>query len=172
MYVDDFLFGADDEVLARQIRDQVVLLLKRGGFVFRKWASNRAKLINDIEATDHGLAQSQDLREDESLKILGLTWIPNSDTFQFSVLISDPPGNTKRQILSDIAKFFNPLGWTTPVIIRAKILMQRLWKDKCDWDNVVPPNLLEVWQQYHSHLHLLGEVTIPRWIQLGHHVLH
>jgi len=172
MYVDDFIFGADDKVLARQTRDQIVSLLQRGGFVLRKWASNLSELLDGIEASDHGLAQSLDLREDESLKILGLTWKPDRNIFQFAVTLSGPPSNTKRKVLSDIAKFFDPLGWATPVIIRAKILMQRLWIVKCDWDEVVPPRLFEVWQHYHAHLQKLEEVTIPRWTQLGHHVLH
>ncbi|XP_029161712.1 uncharacterized protein LOC114933354 [Nylanderia fulva] len=172
MYVDDFIFGADDKVLARQTREQIVSLLKRGGFTLRKWASNVSELLDEIEDTDHGLAQSRDLNEDESLKILGLTWQPDRDIFKFTITITGPPGNTKRRILSDIAKFFDPLGWATPVIIRAKILMQRLWIAKCDWDEVAPPNLLEAWQQYHTHLKQLEEVMIPRWIQLGHHVLH
>ncbi|XP_018401827.1 PREDICTED: uncharacterized protein LOC108778994 [Cyphomyrmex costatus] len=172
MYVDDFIFSADDKVLARQTCEQVVSLLKRGRFTLRKWASNLSELLDDIEATDHGLAQSRDLREDKSLKILGLSWKPDRDIFQFAVTIPGPPGDTKRRILSDIAKFFDPLGWATPVIIRAKILMQRLWIAKCDWDEVAPPNLLEAWRQYHSHLLQQEEVTIPRWTQLGHHVLH
>ncbi|XP_029172121.1 uncharacterized protein LOC114941332 [Nylanderia fulva] len=172
MYVDDFIFGADDKVLARQTREQIVSLLKRGGFTLRKWASNVSELLDEIEDTDHGLAQSRDLNEDESLKILGLTWQPDRDIFKFTITITGPPGNTKRRILSDIAKFFDPLGWATPVIIRAKILMQRLWIAKCEWDEVAPPNLLEAWQQYHTHLKHLEEVMIPRWIQLGHHVLH
>ncbi|XP_032687426.1 uncharacterized protein LOC116851764 [Odontomachus brunneus] len=171
MYVDDFIFSADDKVLARQTREQVVSLLKKGGFVLRKWASNLPELLDEIDATDHGRAQNRDLREDESLKILGLTWRPDRDIFQFTVKIAGSPGNTKRKILSDIAKFFDPLGWATPVIIHAKILMQRLWIAQCDWDEVVPPKLFEAWQQYRTHLHKLEEVTIPRWIQLGHHVL-
>jgi len=171
MYVDDFIFGADDKVLARQARDQVVSLLQRGGFVLRKWASNLSELLDDIEANDHGLAQSRELREDKSLKILGLTWKPDRDIFQFAVTLSGPPGNTKRKVLSDIAKFFDPLGWATPVIIRAKILIQQLWIVKCDWDEVVPPKLFEVWQHYHAHLQQLERVTIPRWTQLDHHVL-
>ncbi|XP_011858860.1 PREDICTED: uncharacterized protein LOC105556384 [Vollenhovia emeryi] len=169
-YVDDFIFGADDKAIARQTRDQVASLLKRGGFVLRKWASNLSELLDDVEATDHGLAHGRELREDESLKILGLTWKPDRDIFQFIVTISDPPGDTKRKILSAIAKLFDPLGWATPVIIRAKILMQRLWIANCDWDDVVPSKLLEAWQHYHIHLHQLEEVTIPRWTQLSQQV--
>jgi len=36
IYVDDCIFGADDRTLARQTRDQLVELLKKGGFHLRK----------------------------------------------------------------------------------------------------------------------------------------
>lgn len=127
IYVDDFIFGVDDKILARQTRDQVIALLNKGGFSLRKWASNSLDLLDDIDPHDHGLAQSRELREDEQLKILGLAWNSACNVFQFHVSQSSTTGETKRQILSDIAKLFDPLGWMTPVIIRAKILMQQLW---------------------------------------------
>jgi len=109
IYVDDFIFGADDKRLARQTREQVVSLLKQGGFTLHKWASNSPELLDDIDPTNHGLAQSRELCEDDSLKILGLTWNPNRDVFQFRVDKSVDQGETKRQILSNIAKLFDPL---------------------------------------------------------------
>ena len=38
------------------------------------------------------------------------------------------PHPAKRQILSVIAKFFNLLCWTGPIVIVAKILMRELWE--------------------------------------------
>jgi len=171
IYVDDFIFGADDKRLARQTRDQVVSLLKQGGFTLRKWASNSPELLDDIDPNNHGLAQSRELCEDDSLKILGLTWHPNRDIFQFRVDKSVGPGETKRQILSNIAKLFDPLGWAIPIVIRAKILMQQLWASKCDWDETVPTKILESWRHYRLQLPEIEKVTVPRWTQWGHHLL-
>ena len=47
-YVDDCAFGADDQILVRQTRDQLIELLKKGGFRFRKWASNYPSSIPRI----------------------------------------------------------------------------------------------------------------------------
>lgn len=69
IYVDDCIFGADDRILARQTRDQLVALLKKG-FHLRKWVSC-STLLADIDPSDHGLAYSKELHADESLKILG-----------------------------------------------------------------------------------------------------
>jgi len=47
-YVDDCAFGADDQILVRQTCDQLIELLKKGGFRFRKWASNYPSSIPRI----------------------------------------------------------------------------------------------------------------------------
>jgi len=114
IYVDDCIFGADDKILARQTRDQLIALLKKGGFRLRKWASNCPSLITDIDPSDHGLASDKKLSSDESLKILGISWNPEQDVFGFRTSVSEP-GTTKREILSTIARLFDPLGWVTPV---------------------------------------------------------
>ncbi|XP_029162870.1 uncharacterized protein LOC114934343 [Nylanderia fulva] len=79
IYVDDCSFGADDLDIARQTRDQLIVLLARGGFRLRKWASNCPFLISDIDPTDHGHAGDKDIHEDHSLNILGVSWHPQQD---------------------------------------------------------------------------------------------
>ena len=41
-------------------------------------------------------------------------------------------------IVSDVAKVFDVLGWFSPVTIEMKILLQRLWEIKLDWDDPIP----------------------------------
>lgn len=100
IYVDDVLFGADDIPLLRQIRDQVCALLQRGKFELRKWSSNSSKLLNDIDIENHGLACNKTLQADEQLKILGISWKPSKDVFQFCVSLPSSSSVTKRSILS------------------------------------------------------------------------
>ncbi|XP_071577734.1 uncharacterized protein [Temnothorax nylanderi] len=54
-----------------------------------------------------------------------------------------------------------------PVVITAKILMQQLWLLRCDWDEVIPNDLLCKWRDYYSQLPLLRQITIPRWTGYG-----
>ncbi|XP_071573946.1 uncharacterized protein [Temnothorax nylanderi] len=167
MYVDDAVFGADDIPLALQTRDQVISLLQRAGFHLRKWASNNPLLLEDINPKDHGLASSKPLDSDERLKILGIKWHPHTDVFQFDVTLAESLPDTKRSILSTIARLFDPLGWMAPVVITAKIMMQQLWLLRCKWDDVIPENLLRQWRDYYSRLPLLRQITIPRWTGYG-----
>jgi len=41
---------------------------------------------------------------------------------------------TKRLVLASIARTFDPAGWTAPVMVAAKILLQDIWKAELDWD--------------------------------------
>ncbi len=67
-------------------------------------------------------------------KTLGIEW--NVSTDQFRLTVADlPPSNeaTKGVVVSDVAKVFDVLGWFSPVTIKMKILLQRLWKIVADW---------------------------------------
>ncbi|XP_076660392.1 uncharacterized protein LOC143363737 [Halictus rubicundus] len=171
IYVDDCVFGADDPRLARKTRDHVTALLQEGGFKLRKWASNCPALIADIDPSDHGLAASKPLLPDDNLKVLGINWNPGNDSFRFDIGIQNVIPATKREILSTIARFYDPLGWAAPVVIVAKILMQRLWLQKCDWDETIPTEFRETWTTYCTQLPLLRSIVLPRWTGHGLNVL-
>ncbi|XP_018394546.1 PREDICTED: uncharacterized protein LOC108773284, partial [Cyphomyrmex costatus] len=172
IYVDDCIFGADDKPLARQIRNQLISLLQKGGFLLRKWASNCPTLLNDLPVNEKSLSQGKILQSDESFKVLGVTWLPATDTFQFSVEVTTSIPDSKRKILSTIAKLFDPLGWLAPVIITAKIIMQQLWATKCSWDDPIPPPLMQKWHNYHTQLIQLRNISLPRWTAFGSDTSH
>ncbi|XP_058797621.1 uncharacterized protein LOC131667864 [Phymastichus coffea] len=48
-YVDDFLSGADTLEDIMRIRDEMIKLLSRGGFVIRKWSSNHPSALDNID---------------------------------------------------------------------------------------------------------------------------
>lgn len=109
IYVDD-VFGGDELSDVTRARDQLVALLRRGGFELRKWSSNSSALLNDIDSATHGLACSKTLATDETIKILGIAWIPADDIFQIRVSLAASIPNSKRAILSTIAKLYDPVG--------------------------------------------------------------
>ena len=69
---------------------------------------------------------------------------------------------TKRNIVSDVAKVFDALGLFSPATIKMKILLQRLWEIKLDWDDPVPNDVQEVWSQWRMELPSLSTIHIPR----------
>ncbi|XP_070153697.1 uncharacterized protein [Polyergus mexicanus] len=163
IYVDDVLFGADEVPSLKESRDQLTKLMARGGFHLRKWAANSIELLTDIPPGEHELAIARTFDKDDTLKVLGLEWIPREDSFRFQIESPSVNMNTKRLILSFIAKFFDPLGWVSPVIITAKIMIQELWLRKLDWDSPITADLLEPWKKYCAEFINLKEIRIPRW---------
>ena len=93
---------------------------------------------------------------DQYAKTLGLEWNASTDCFRMSV--TELPlieCMTKRSLVSDA------LGWYSPTIVKAKILLQMLWLEKVDWDNAVPDVILEEWSRWRSELSLFSTRQIP-----------
>jgi len=167
IYVDDVLFGADDIPLLLRTRDQTCALLNRGQFQLRKWSSNSPRLLDSIPEENHGLACSKTLQNDEQLKILGIRWVPSRDAFQFRVSVPRSSRHTKRSILSIIARLFDPLGWSAPVTITAKIFLQKLWQARVDWDEAVSTDLVEEWTSIEESLRAIDGLFLERWVKKG-----
>ena len=47
--------------------------------------------------------------------------------------------------------------------MKVKILLQRLWESKVDWDDPVPKPIEDVWSQWHYQLKFLSQIHIPRY---------
>ena len=71
---------------------------------------------------------------------------------------------TKRSFLSQVAKLFDPLGLLGPIIVKAKILIQLLWKAGVSWDSSIPTEIHNMWLQFKEQLPLLGEINFNRLI--------
>lgn len=59
---------------------------------------------------------------------------------------------------------FDPIGWLAPGILKGKLLLKELWKLKLDWDEIVPLHITEEWNKINSELHIIKDISIPRWI--------
>lgn len=96
-------------------------------------------------------------------KTLCIEWNARMDHFHLSIVKLPPLDNiTKQMLVSDIAKTFDVLGWFSPTVIKVKILLQRFWEQKVDWDEQVPLPIYDGWLQWRSELHLLSNIHIPR----------
>jgi hypothetical protein len=162
-YVDDLLTGADEIEEAFEIRNQYIQMLKAGNFRIRKWACNKLELLNDLPIEDVELTDTKVFQEDESIKTLGILWIPRDDVFVFKAKITkNEKIITKRQVLSEIASLYDPLGWLSPILIKPKILMQDIWINGCAWDEPLPQYLQTQWLNFKEQLSDISQIRIPR----------
>nr|XP_026491789.1 uncharacterized protein LOC113397585 [Vanessa tameamea] len=166
-YMDDLLTGGDDEFEIIQIYDQMNRLMNAGGFCLQKWCKNSEKLLNHIKADKIRSDQAVIFKENNMIKVLGICWNKNTDNFEYLHHLpeADMPV-TKRKVLSDIARLYDPLGWIAPVIITAKIYMQKLWKSGLAWDDNLTPDLLKEWLAFQRDLVNVQGIMIPRWLQV------
>ena len=90
---------------------------------------------------------------------------------QFSVAdIAELASNTeptKRNVVSIIGKFYDPLGYLTPVIIRFKRLFQKLCQAQVKWDDGLPENLQGECKLLVEDLQKSSPISIPRCYQQG-----
>ncbi|KPJ07794.1 hypothetical protein RR48_12636 [Papilio machaon] len=163
-YVDDLMSGCDTIQEAIDISKQLIEILKRCGFKLKKWTSNSAEFLETIEPQDRSTHACLNLRIDGTVKALGLTWNLGEDNFQYSLnLPTISTKITKRTILADIQRMFDPLGWLAPVIVRAKILVQKLWLEGLNWDDEISESLRKEWLKIRNDLGNIKEIKIKRW---------
>ena len=75
---------------------------------------------------------------------------------------------TKREVLQNLSKVFDPLGFVAPVIICAKMLMQTLWQQKVMWDKPLQDNLQVQWKDIANDLKTATQVSVSRRYLAAH----
>lgn len=163
-YVDDMLTGARTIPEAVILRDELIALLKKGGFCLKKWASNHPEML--VEHQEHPESTHMSLDPDASIKTLGIRWNAREDHFFYEINIKAEKSFTKRSILSQIAKLFDPLGLLGPIIVYAKIILQCLWKAGVSWDESIPLEIHSSWSSYQNELGVIKQLRFHRWVTI------
>ena len=130
--------------------------------------SNHPDVLNDIPKEKLLCRNIKlDFNSEITETALGLLWDVKKKndnlTFQHS-----PKSllNTKRGILSLVGSIFDPLGIVTSAVLEAKLIIHSLWKLKVDWDDHIPKDILQRYQQWLSELHHIKEISISCWFSL------
>lgn len=161
-YVDDILYGCNDLNTLFEAYKQISECLNSACISLHKWSSNSQEFVSSLSQA------SQESNyvlnpENKSNKILGLCWNSSSDNFSIiipNITIKD--SYTKREILSTIASIYDPIGLINPVVVTAKIIMQRIWLAKLNWDATVDSDILSDWKLFLANLSSLSDLYISR----------
>ena len=84
------------------------------------------------------------------------------DTLSLAPCTIDSEAYTKRKILSQTSKVFDPLNLALPVTIRGRILMRKVWKLCVDWDSQLPKEICDKMKHLSRDLEMLSELSFPR----------
>lgn len=150
-YMDDMLTGRDDLNELMELKKEVTSILESAGFSLHKWKSNIANIITD----NHG---------PDEVKILGLRWNSRTDVFSFHSDINFKTKVTKRNVLSEIQKIYDPLGIISPIIVHGKIIMQSIWTEKMDWDDMLPEQTVDKWKWFCDQVAEMQNITFLRHV--------
>ncbi|XP_004934341.2 uncharacterized protein LOC101737233 [Bombyx mori] len=165
IFVDDILTGHDSVVKAQALQNDLINLLALGGFQLSKWTSNCPQLLERFPDDQCDMPKDFDISPDSnSIKVLGIQWIPQSDELTYRISLPSIKQITKRSILSTVASLYDPNGWVTPVIFRAKLLLQKLWLLKLEWDEHTPVEVQTEWNRISQDLPQLSTFRLPRLI--------
>ena len=163
LYVDNLLTGAETIEETKKIRDEVINLLNLGGFPLRQWGANDSRILSGIKKEN--IIPNLSLDKDQHVKALGIMWDAKSDCIIYTTKqINLQTTISKRTILSEIAKIFDPLGLLGPIILYAKKIMQKLWQLKLEWDESVPNTVYTLWIEFCNQLTLVNNVSFDRKI--------
>eukprot|EP00731_Ephydatia_muelleri_P014947 Em0008g667a len=181
-YVDDIIAGGHTEDEAFDLFAKSKRVFGEGGFNLRKFRTNSRSLQERIDLKENvrngslplmdeptyseaTLGVSQDPNGEEH-KVLGVVWNPEADQLIFDVAnlaqLALDLHPTKRNLVSLIGKFYDPLGFLSPVIIKFKVLLQKLCQCKYDWDEIIPTDLVQEWKGLISDLNVSLTLTLPR----------
>ncbi|XP_055326159.1 uncharacterized protein LOC129579992 [Sitodiplosis mosellana] len=166
MYVDDCSSGSDSRETAIQLVHELTEWGKKGDLLFRKWASNDESVLSNVPIKHRAIDSTLQLNKHEAIKTLGMKWSPKLDQLQFTIDLSSffkGERITKRKLLSDASKLFDPCGLLSPIIIKPKLMMQQVWKSGIEWDKPVNKDIQRDWNEYKTELPLIEKIKLTRW---------
>lgn len=163
-YMDDLMTSHYCKTTLRALQEELITVLKSAGMNIRKWSSNEPDLLNNLPTEQRDITH-YDFKDSETRKTLGLRWNVTSDSFTFkNKLTNDKILYTKRAMLSEISQTFDPLGWLSPLTIRAKLLFQKTWDSDISWDTELPHDIQKEWSTLRKDLQNIENYIIPRFI--------
>ena len=157
LYVDDWLSGANTVEEASKMLSEAQSVLSDAGMVLSKWHTNSDFLIDE---------HNQYFEPETSVaKLLGMYWNSAEDVFLFKGIDLDNKKEfiyTKRNVLSLIARLFDPVGLINPFVMYAKILLQEIWRLGLGWDEILPHDLQLKLQHCINSIEVIKNFEIKR----------
>ena len=156
LYVDNLIFTHSSLDTLKNVFLQATSRMEEGGFNLCSWNSNNPELQALFE--EKGKLSSHSSSQE---RVLGYLFNTSEDTLQLSDFSLDSV-STKRQLLSEISKVFDPLSLFLPVTIRGRLLMKKTWLQDIGWDDKVCDEVIASWEKLRFDLSFLKEIHFPR----------
>ena len=156
-YCDNFLYTSSKDSELQEVYKTSVSRMAEGGFRLQSWNTNLEKLKDAMKQA--GNASSHDCPDE---RVLGYLYDFSLDTMRLADFSLSEAVSTKRQLLSEISKIFDPLGLFVPVCIRGRLLMRHTWAREISWDEDLGEDIPAAWIKLRKDLEKLKELSFPR----------
>ena len=168
--MDDVLDSVDSKDEAKRLIEDVKAIYEASGMKIHKWHSNDISILRNIpedQRSKHLRVQGTDVMTEPEFKTLGLRWSAADDEFTFHNESQLPESHewTKRKCLSAAASLFDPLGFISPFIVRARHYIQSLWANQNDWEDPLLGEEVQPWLTWIQELDDLPKIIVPRCLR-------
>ena len=161
-YMDDFLKPVISEVQAIILCQEMIQVIERGGFNLEKYKSNSDRVLKALPDNKYEkTTQNLEIDAERLAKTLGISWKIEDDKFVFTKNMK-VHSLTKGGILSAVSSIFDPLGFLTPFTLKAKLLIQLMWRKNLEWDDEVPEDIAKAWNKWLDGIKEINKVQIDR----------
>lgn len=148
LYVDNCVTSVDTMEEYEEFKEKSVHLLEDAKMDLRQWEVSSAE------------GSSQPLTT-----VLGLKWNKNEDILKVEIPREELPVRiSKRVVLSQVQKIYDPLGFLSPATLIPKLLLQKIWKEKSSWDAELEEDVKKEFLEWWSEVPDLDNIHIPRHV--------
>ncbi len=166
--VDDNLDSCRTKEETIRLGKELVELFSKAGMRLGKIVSNSQEVLEAFP--ENMRAESLDIAgfctEDLQLplvKALGTIYLAQEDAFSFKMQMPEEgKGWTKRQVLRHEATLYDVHGLISPHTVKARIIIQMLWRSKKGWDEKIEGTPLREWEKWLTASKALPQLRIPR----------
>ncbi|VDL74292.1 unnamed protein product, partial [Nippostrongylus brasiliensis] len=138
LYVDNVILTSDTPEDGLHVYSRTKAIFKDLSMNLREFTSNNSTVMETIQPADKA--------SDNNPKVLGIEWKANQDKLQLVCRVVKQNVITKRSVASTIASIVDPMGWMLPIVHKARVFLQSLWKQNFKWDEQLPQALQKQWQ--------------------------
>jgi len=153
-YVDDIVTSEESTEAAEKLIADTDNVLQIADFEVKSWTIGKDGSVEETE-----------------VKLLGFHRNTTKDiiTFRsiinFSKKVRGPVCLTRRMVLEQTMRIYDPFGILSPFTLQAKILLREIWVDKLGWDELLPYEQKQKWEEFFSQIFHLAYLRYDRYLK-------
>ncbi|XP_014665402.1 PREDICTED: uncharacterized protein LOC106807552 [Priapulus caudatus] len=165
MYVDDVISGASNVTSAKQLALDIKSMMKSRRFPLRKFASNKRGALDLLEREDLAACHEKTFVEEEyAIKNFGVRYILYEDglMFPFYEKMENVKHETRRTVLQQLHRVYDPMGVLSPFVLKAKQIFQKASLTTGSWDGALPEDLAAAWLAWKADVEKRSKIKLRR----------